>query len=118
MTDRSVKSCHNLIESFGGDKAESLNLNFSNHLGDPFWPSPWQGGLQYCRFLNLSHPSVHEEFDSRDVTALIGSEKCYSFGNLFRMAETSQWNCARKRFDPLLTDFRGTNKLTKTGSIC
>jgi len=40
MTDRRVKSRHHLVEGFRGDEAESLNLNCSDHLEDPFWSFP------------------------------------------------------------------------------
>jgi hypothetical protein len=36
MTDGRIKSRHNLIERFRGGKAESLNLDLSDHLEDPF----------------------------------------------------------------------------------
>jgi hypothetical protein len=40
MTDTRMNSLHDLIERFRGRKAESLNLDFSDHVEALSWPCP------------------------------------------------------------------------------
>jgi hypothetical protein len=71
MTDRRIKSRHNLIERFRGDKAESLDLDFVYHLEIPLL------ALSMAKRLGLNPVTVQPDWTTNHHNPTEQSQDCY-----------------------------------------
>jgi len=67
--------------------------------------------------LHLSEAAVHEQFRSRDITAVFGCEKHNGFRDLIGRTQPAERNGVTNRLQALLARFRGSQQVTKSRGV-
>src|ERR1700720_887905 len=93
---------------FGTNAMEGMRFSWPLGGGQQAW-----GDLN----LHLCEATIHKQFRSRDVAAVVGGEKHHGLRDLIGCTEPAEWNSVGNHLLALLARFCGGQQLTQSGRI-
>src|SRR5438094_10655474 len=70
-----------------------------------------------CNGLHLCEATIHKQFRSRDVAAVVGCEKNHRLGDLIGCTEPAERNVVGNHFLAFLAHFCGSEQVTQSGRV-